>query len=278
MYHGTKSVCFLAMLMLGIASGVETVTGQLVLFPFTASEVNDGDPSDATGAANDMIVIDPNNPVNVPGYPGLEFSGMVQHGTAGSLNVGQATGLRSLLVSEIPAGYPGAGSPAVLHNNSASTIVLSGPLDWVMYDYLALHPNNTPGAAELAIHFQGPLDTTPSGGTLGGTDHELGLSVIASTWFYEFTGQPDPMSAGWLNPGTTAAPVTFSGWNAGYGDYNLDPGVLRITLDRLVLHPGERFEFPASVSAGLIPEPVSGLLLLAGAGLLINRRPRRGGT
>jgi len=278
MGEGRYIVALVVGIFAAVGLAVDSASAQLVLFPFTNSAVQDGGTNDATGATNDMIVVDPNNPIDVPNHPGLKFSGMVEHATGGTINVGQAQGLRALRVTEIPTGtgLPGAGSPAVLHNTTASTITVSAPLDWVIYDYPTLDPAGNAGATDLSIRFTGPLDTVPASGSLASINHTLALSVRATTWWWQVTGQPDsPIGDTWENVAqATNAPLSVLGSASGLGDYNIDPGVLTISLDKLILGPGERFEFPASVTGGLVPEPTTALLLsLGGLTLLRRRRP-----
>lgn len=255
---------------------VHVCSASLILFPGTPSQVADGDPQDISGQV-DMIVIDPTNPILVPNTTDLYFSGMVRHDASGTLTFGQAIGLRALVISEIPAGLPGAGTPAVLHNTSGG-IVSAASIPWVEYQYASLDPAGGSHMADLAIHFQGPLDTTPSGGTLGGSglSQELGVSVKASTWWEWAAGQPDvPILAQWTNSGLTNAPITASGWGVSVGDYDAQPGRLLFTLESLRLEAGERFEFPSSIAGGLsipIPEPGSIIVLTMAAALSAIRR------
>lgn len=266
------SVCAL----MALATPGNPAHASLMLFPGGgASEVIDGGPGDATGVANDMIVIDPNNPIDVPGHPGLVFSGMVQHAVGGTLTVGQAQGIRALKITSIPAGsgLPGAGSPAILHNTTLNPITISVPIVWVSYDYPIFNPAQD-GAATVGIAFEGTLDTGGMSPVLSVTNQELSLSVASDTWWPAQAFTPFwPITASWSNPGTNAAPQLITGYNDDFGDYdNFAAGQLRISIESLTLGPDERFEFPASVTAGLIPEPASAAILLVAGSALIFRR------
>ncbi|MEX2672910.1 MAG: PEP-CTERM sorting domain-containing protein [Phycisphaeraceae bacterium] len=273
-FHKRLGLIVAAVVGLGCAM---PASASLVLFPGTTSEVIDGGPGDMSGAVNDTIIIDANNPLAVPGTGGtLLFSGMVEHGVAGSITVGQAIGLRAIRITEDPNG-----NAAVLHNSGTGTFALGGnQVDWVQYDYATLDPAGIANMADLAIHFEAWLDTTPGGGTLASTDQRLGMSVQADTWWEWAAGAPDfPMAAQWNNPGSTATALQASGWNASVGDYDISAGRMLITLDDIVLEAGERFEFPSSVNAGLVaanativPEPASATLMLLGGAWMLRRR------
>lgn len=68
-------------------------------------------------------------------------------------------------------------------------------------------------------------------------------SVLAAD---EEPGEPGPI------------PVAASALEA--GAFNADPGFLILELDGLILGPNERYEFPASITVGVIPEPSTALL------------------
>lgn len=260
---------------------VGPVSAALTLFPGTTSEVVDGGPGDATGVVNGMIVVDPGAPLPVPGMPGLVFSGMVEYLPAGGTTTfGQVVGLRGVRITGIPAGsgLPGAGQPATLTNTTGAMLSAGGPIVWVEYAYPTLDPAGNPGAGDLFIHLQGDLDTTPiAGGIVNNVNQRLEIDFRASSFWIDLLGAPnEPVTAYWENTvfPSGPAPIAVGGFDLATGDYNIDPGRLLLSLNALTLGANERYEFPASITAGVVPEPAS-LTLLGLGGLALLRRSRR---
>ena len=241
------------------------LSASLVLFPSTTSEIVDGGPGDASGAANNIIVVNPAFPVAVPGVADLVFSGMIEYlpgGTTGSF--GGVNGLRAIRITGIPAGsgLPGAGQPATLTNTSASVLNVPGPIRLALYDYTSLDPAGLAGTGDLAMQIVGSLDTTPvAGGAIANDNQRISLGARATTFTPTSTGIPgDLVADAWMitGPGTGPIPVAASALEA--GGFNADPGLLILELDGLILGPNERYEFPASITVGVIPEPSTALL------------------
>ncbi|MCC5830957.1 MAG: PEP-CTERM sorting domain-containing protein [Phycisphaeraceae bacterium] len=258
----------------------QPLSAALTLFPGTASEVVDGGPGDASGAVNGMIVIDPGAPLAVPGMPGIEFAGMVEYLPAGATTTfGQVVGLRGVRVTGAPAGsgLPGAGQPATLTNTTGSTVSFGNPLIWVEYTYPTLDPAGNPGIGDIFIHLQADLDTTPlGGGTINNVNQRIEIDFRVSSFWIDTLGAPyEPVTANWFNtvsPSGTG-PIGVGGFELLPGDYNIDFGRMHLSLNALTLGPGERYEFPASIVAGAVPEPASlALLALGGSVLLLRRR------
>jgi len=261
-----------ALLILGMAAA--PAMANLTLFPdagsFGMNPIPDGDPLDATGAVTGQIVID--NPVVVPGTGGaIAFMGLVEEVLVPPIS-GGLPAERFIRITEIPTGmgFNNAGAPASFTNVSGSSFVLTN--DVILAD-LAYAPQlaNWPPLGmmpTLDLSINGTLD---SPGALSGTEG-IQMHVSASTQWPNGV-QGGTVSAGWGNPGQTTGPVPVIAFNSAPGDFDNNPGVIRLTMDRLELEPGASFNFPTSIVAGaaIVPEPsgvaLAGLALLGLAGL-----------
>jgi hypothetical protein len=251
----------------------------LMLLPFELTPILDGDAQwDETGGVTDTIVIDPSNPLPLPNNPGLVFSGMVEYLPTGSFTIGGVPGIRGIKITGIPAGsgLPGAGQPATITNTTASTITMTDPVTLAAYNYTSLDPSGLPGSGDLSIEIFGHLDTTPTpGGSIPNTLQRIELEARASSFTLNSTGTPnDPVAAAWSNPHPTMnGPLGVGAQYDEPGTFDDSFGRVSITISNLTLGPNERYEFPASIVVGVVPEP-SSLALLSAAGLLMLRRRR----
>lgn len=259
-------ICAVLVVGLSLAS---TADANFTLFPGSGSAVIDGGPGDASGVANGQIVID--TPIAVPGTNGdIEFMGLVEHMLVGPI-VNGIPSERYIRVTEIPAGFNNAGSPAQLANVSANPFSLPSSMVFAETPYSQLAVIPGPGQLPtLDLEIDGWLDTT---GTLTGGER-IAMEVSASTqWVDGVAGTP--VAAEWTNPGQTTPTVTVFDFSSEQGDYDSQPGGLRLYLTGLELGAGGSFHFPTSIVAGsAVPEPTSLAILGAAAGLVMLRRRR----
>lgn len=271
----TAALAGLALLTAGHAHAQD-----LMLFPMDANAIIlDGDPLDETGAVTDTIVIDPANPLPLPNNPGLAFSGMVEYLPAATFTAGGVPGIRGIKLTSIPvgSGLPGAGEPATITNISGGTLTMTDPVMLAAYNYTSLDPSGMPGSGDLSIEIFGHLDTTPTGGgSIPNVQQRIELEARASSFTLNSTGTPnDPVAAGWSNPHPTLnGPLGVGAQYDEPGTFDDSFGRVSITLSNLTLGAGERYEFPASVVVGVVPEPGSLAILGLASGLALLRRRR----
>ncbi len=261
-----------------VAATMAATTGlaSLTLFPdagsFGMTPIEDGDPLDATGGITGQIVIE--NPVVVPGTGGaVTFMGMVEEILVPPIN-NNLPAERLLRITEIPAGFTNAGTPATFTNISGNTFTLQNDIilaDLAYAPQLANYP--APGSGlipALELNLDGSLVTT------GTFDNQEGIQmhVSASTQFIDGS-LGGLVTAPWANnTGQTTGTIPVISNNMDEGDFSPDPGAIRLTMDRLHFTADSSYQFPTSIVAGtvMIPEPGTVLLMLAGGTLLAFRR------
>ena len=262
-----------------IAFTAPTLAADLTLFPdagsFNMTPIQDGDPTfDATGGITGQIVI--TSPVPVPGTGGaVTFMGTVEEILVPPIS-NNLPAERLLRITEIPPGFSNAGTPATFTNISNNTFTLQNDVILAALDYapqLANWPAFGSGLIPaLQLNLDGWLETT---GTFDGAEG-IQMHVSASTQFIDGS-LGGLVTAEWANnTSQSTGSINVLSNNLEEGDFDGNPGTIRLTMDRLHFTADSSYHFPTSIVAGtvMVPEPGSLMLLGMGSLMLLKRRRR----